>query len=125
MNQIMLVGRLTRDPVLQKREGKNNCFITVAIKRQYKNSEGIYESDFISCTVWNVIAERVCEYCKKGDLISIKGHIRNNNYIDKDDNPVYKYEIVAEQISFMQSQKTKDDEDKETTDDDEELLNAE
>lgn len=104
INQLFLVGRLTKKPVVQKLEGKNNCHITLAIKRQFKNSDGIYETDFITCTVWNVIAERVCEFCDKGDLISVKGRIQNNNYTDKDEKKVYTYEIVAEQISFMQSQ---------------------
>lgn len=115
MNQLILVGRLTKDPVLKKMEGKNSCYITVAVKRQYKNSEGIYETDFISCTVWNVIAERICEFCKKGDVVSVKARIQNNNYVDKDENKVYSYEIVADQISFMTSQKNEekplDDED--------------
>lgn len=125
MNQLFLVGRLTKDPKLKKLEGKKNCYITVAVKRAYKNSDGIYDTDFIGCTVWNVIAERVCEYCQKGDLISVKAHIQNNNYIDKDEKPVYSYEIIADQISFMQS--TKDDVscDDDDDEDEEELLNAE
>lgn len=110
MNQLILVGRLTKDPTLRKQEGKSNCYITVAVKRQFKNSEGIYESDFISCTVWNVIAEKVCEYCKKGDVISVKARIQNNNYVDKDDNKVYSYEIIADQVSFMASQRDHDEE---------------
>lgn len=122
MNQLILVGRLTRDPVLKKQEGKSSCYITVAVKRQFKNCDGIYESDFISCTVWNVIAEKVCEYCKKGDVISVKARIQNNNYTDKDDNKVYSYEIIADQVSFMTSQKTPElledeDEDEQNSDD--------
>lgn len=111
MNQLILVGRLTRDPVLKKTDGRTNCFITVAVKRPYKNSDGIYETDFISCTVWNVIAEKVCTYCKKGDIISVKGRIHNNNYTDKDENKVYSYEIIADQVSFMTSRKNDEEED--------------
>lgn len=111
MNQLILVGRLTKDPMLKRQDGKSNCFITVAVKRQFKNSDGIYETDFISCTVWNVIAEKVCEYCKKGDVVSIKARIQNNNYVDKDDNKVYAYEIIADQVSFMTSQKSREDPD--------------
>lgn len=128
MNQLFLVGRLTKDPTLKKLEGKNNCYITVAVKRPYKNSDGIYETDFISCTVWNVIAEKVCEFCKKGDIISVKARVQNNNYVDKEDNKVYAYEIIADQVSFMTSQKCRDDnlepvEEKEEYE--EEIVNAE
>jgi len=103
MNQLFLVGRLTKDPELNKLEGKSNCRITIAVKRLFKNADGIYDTDFINCTVWNVIAEKVCEYCHKGDFISVKGRIQNNNYMDKNENMVYTYEIIAEQVSFLQS----------------------
>lgn len=122
MNQLILVGRLTKDPVLKRQDGKSSCFITVAVKRQFKNSDGIYESDFISCTVWNVIAEKVCEFCRKGDVISVKARVQNNNYVDKDENKVYSYEFIADQVSFMTSQKGSDEEDGEESD---ELVNQE
>ncbi len=104
MNQLFLVGRLTKDPEVIKAGGLNQCRITLAVKRQFKNPNGVYETDFITCTIWNVIAQRVCEFCKKGDLISLKGRIQNNNYLDKDEKMVYTYEIVAEQVSFMQKE---------------------
>jgi len=115
MNQLILVGRLTKDPEIKKIDSKSCCYLTVAVKRQFKNSEGIYESDFITCTVWNIIAEQVCEYCKKGDVVSIKARVQNNNYTDKDDKKVYSYEMVAEQVSFVQSQHrdAEDEEDEE------------
>lgn len=113
MNQLILVGRLTKDPIIKKQDGKTLCNINIAVKRQYKNADGIYESDFINCTVWNVIAERVNEYCRCGDMVSVKGHIQNNNYIDKDDHQVYTYEIIADQVAFMQSTKNKTNEEEE------------
>lgn len=120
INQLLLVGRLTKDPELTKVDGKINCRITVAAKRGYKNSDGLYDTDFITCTVWNVIAERVHEYCHKGDMISVKGRVQNNNYVDKDDKKVYSYDIVAEQIAFLQSS-NKDKEDFQNAGDEEEL----
>ncbi len=104
MNQLFLVGRLTKDPEISKTGGLDQCKVTLAVKRQFKNSNGVFETDFITCTVWNVIAQRVCEYCKKGDLISLKGRIQNNNYLGKDEKMVYTYEIIAEQVSFMQKE---------------------
>ena len=105
-----MIGRLTKDPELQKIDGKTICKINIAVKRQFKNIDGIYETDFITCTVWNVIAERVFEFCKKGDMISVKGRLQNNNYVNKDDAKVYTYEVVAEQISFMQTSTRESDE---------------
>lgn len=103
MNQALLIGRLTKDPEKTKAEGKSCCHISLAVKRQFKNLDGIYDTDFINCTVWNGIADRVCEYCHKGDLVSVKARIQNNNYTDKDDKKIYTYELIAEQVSFMQS----------------------
>lgn len=108
MNQVILVGRLTADPeLLNEVDDKEKCNINIAINRPYKNSEGIYETDFIKCTIWKGIAKQVCEYCKKGDLISVKAHIQNNNYTDKNNNKVYGYDIIADKISFLQTRNTR------------------
>lgn len=105
MNNAYLVGRLTKDPEIENYEGGKRTHITIAIGRPFRNSSGIYETDYITCTIWNAIADRVCEYCKKGDMLGIKARIQNNNYIDKNDNKVFTYEFIAEQISFMHSSK--------------------
>ena len=53
MNNVMLMGRLTRDAELRETEsGKKVTNITIATQRPYKNNEGIYETDFIDCTLW-------------------------------------------------------------------------
>ena len=62
----------------------------------------------LTCTVWNVIAEKICEYCKKGDMVSLKARIQNNNYVDKDDKKVYTYEFIADQVIYMISAKNKE-----------------
>ena len=92
------------------------CQITLAVKRNFKNEDGIFDTDFITCSVWNIIADRVCEYCKKGDIVSVKARVQNNNYVDKEERPVYSYECIAEQVSFLQSSKNKDDENEELND---------
>ena len=108
MNNAYLVGRLTRDPEIEDYEGGKRTRISIAISRPFKNSDGIYDTDYITCTVWNAIADRICKYCKKGDMVSVKARIQNNNYTDKNDTKVYTYEFIAEQISFMQSTKSKE-----------------
>lgn len=83
----------------------------MAVDRKFKNPDGKYETDFINCTVWNVVAEKLCEYCKKGDMDAVKARVQNNNYTDKNDNKVYSYEFIAEQVFFLQqSKKNKDKE---------------
>lgn len=118
MNIAYLIGRITREPELQGSGGKKNSHITIAVKRPFKGPDGKYATDFITFTVWNVLAEKICTYCKIGDLISVKARIQNNNYTDKNDNKVYSYELIAEQISFLHSsKKNNDSEDEEESND--------
>lgn len=95
LNQVVLVGRLTKDP--QGIEPNRNVgTITLAIPRSYKNSEGEYETDFVDCELWNSIAQNTTEYCKKGDIVGVKGRLES-----KDNKLV----VVAEKITFLSSRK--------------------
>ena len=70
LNQIVIVGRLVKDPELRETDsGKKVTNITLAVPRSYKNVSGEYETDFIDCTLWTGIAENTSAYCKKGDLL--------------------------------------------------------
>ena len=63
LNQVILVGRLVRNPELQITEtGRKRSFITLAVPRGYKNPDGEYETDFLDCTLWTGIAENASEY---------------------------------------------------------------
>lgn len=105
LNQIILVGRLVSDPEINISENnKKRTLITVAVPRTFKNINGSYDTDFISCTLWNAVAENTCEYCKKGDIIGVKGRIQTNNY-EKDGEKIYSTEIIAEKITFLSSKK--------------------
>lgn len=105
LNQIVLVGRLTKEPELIETEsGKTYSNITLAVPRPYKNAEGIYDTDFINCSIWNNVAINTSEYCKKGDLIGIKGRVQSNLYDDKETGEnKFKMEIVAEKVTFLTS----------------------
>lgn len=104
LNQVVLVGRLTDDiEVVETEKGKKVTSLILAVQRSYKNSEGIYEADFIKCTLWNAVASSTSEYCKKGDIIGIKGRIQVNSYQDKDGTTKYSTEVIAEKVTFLSS----------------------
>ena len=106
LNQVVIAGRLTGDPVVEEVEGgKKVSSITVAVPRSYKNVDGTYDTDFIRCTLWGGIAENTCEYCKKGDIVGVKGRIQTSSYETEDGNKKYAMEVVAEKISFLSSKK--------------------
>jgi len=109
LNQIVIVGRLVRDPELRTTEnGKNVTNITLAIPRSYKNSNGEYETDFVDCVLWTGIAETTTEYCKKGDLLGIKGRVQTRVY-EKDEIKKNITEVVAEKVTFLSSKKKEDE----------------
>ena len=105
LNQVVLVGRLVRDPELRESEGgKSYTNITLAVPRNYKNSNGEYETDFIDCRLWTGVAESTAEYCKKGDLIGVKGRVESRSY-EKDDEKRYVTEIIAEKVTFLSNKR--------------------
>lgn len=106
LNQVVLVGRLTDDiEVISKENGKKVSSLVLAVQRSYKNSEGIYEADFIKCTLWNAVASSTSEYCHKGDIVGIKGRLQVNSYEDKDGTKKYSTEVIAEKVTFLSSKK--------------------
>lgn len=105
LNQVVLVGRLTADPEAVTLEGghKKSIF-NVAVPRSYKNVNGEYETDFIRCVLWDAIAASTAEYCKKGDIVGIKGRIQVSSY-EEDGKKKYLTEVVAEKVTFLSSKK--------------------
>ncbi len=109
LNQTVLVGRLVKEPELRQTEnGKKVTNITLAVPRSYKNMNGEYDTDFISCVLWSGIAENTVEYVKKGDLLGVKGRIQTRTYEDVEANRKYITEVVAEKVTFL-SNKSKDE----------------
>lgn len=99
LNQVVLVGRLSKEVVLEETEsGKKVANITLAVPRnlKFKNENGEYDTDFINCILWNAIAESTSEHCKKGDLIGIEGRIEGQDG---------KVNIIAEKVTFLSSKK--------------------
>lgn len=110
LNQTVIVGRIVRDPELRETETGNKITnITLAVPRSFKNVNGEYETDFISCVLWKGVAENVVEYCKKGDLVGVKGHIQTRN-IETEDSKKQVMEVVAEKVTFLTSKKEEEKE---------------
>ncbi len=103
LNQIILVGRLTRDIKVNKAEsGMKVATISLAIPRSFKNSDGAYDTDFIECIAFDNIAENTSEYCGKGDIVGVKGRVQSK-VIEKEDHKETVFEIICEKITFLSS----------------------
>ena len=109
MNNIMLVGRLVGDVEIEELEnGGKKARIYLAVQRSYKNTEGIYETDFIDCVLFEHVAQSLAEYCRKGDIIGIRGRLQTRN-IEKDDVKTKVMEVIAEKATFLASRKSNED----------------
>ncbi len=107
-NMVYLIGRLTGEPEVKELDnGKKVTNVTLAVQRNFKNEEGIYETDFINCTLWNGIASSTAEYCKKGDLVGVKGRLQTDSY-EKDGERKFSMNVVVEKVSFLASRKEPD-----------------
>ena len=103
LNQTVLVGRIVRDPEIKETEnGAKLSSLTLAVPRSYKNEEGVYETDFIDVTLWSNIAVTTSEYCRKGDLVGVKGRIQTDSY-EKDGEKKFAMNIIADKVSFLSS----------------------
>lgn len=109
LNQVVLVGRIVQEPELKKTEnGKSVTNLTIAVQRSYKNVSGEYDADFIPCVLWTGIAENTVEYCKKGDLVGIRGRIQTRIAELNEDEKRQYVEVVVEKVTFLASKKSDD-----------------
>lgn len=107
MNKVALIGRWTKDLELSVTQGNGTSVAkgTIAINRKFKK-EGQPEADFLPVVIWGKQAESTAKYCgQKGNQLSIVGRLETSIYTNKDGVKVYKTEVVAEEIDFLNSKK--------------------
>ena len=103
MNKAILVGRLTKDPELKTTaSGVSVCSFTIAVNRRFRNAEGNYDADFINCVAWRQQADFLSRFFAKGRMVGVIGSIQTRNY-ERDGQRVYVTEVVADEISFVDS----------------------
>lgn len=108
MNQVNLLGRLTADPELrQTQSGISSCRFTIAVNRRFKNENGEYDADFISCVAWRQTAEFVSRYFSKGSMIAVSGSLRTGKYQDKNHSDVTHYttDVYVDNVEFTGEKK--------------------
>jgi len=111
LNQIVLVGRITRELEVKELEnGRKIATMNIAIPRSFKNSDGEYETDFINIRVFGSIATNVKEYCRKGDLVGVKGRIQSIVNEKENGEKEFVTEIIAEKVTFLSSRSSKESE---------------
>lgn len=104
INNVVLVGRLTRDVELRYTPSNQAvATFTLAVNRNFKNqSTGERKADFINCVIWNKQAENLANWTKKGHLIAITGRIQTRSYDNQQGQRVYVTEVVAESFQVLE-----------------------
>ena len=107
INNVTLVGRLTRDPELRYTgNGTAVVSFTIATDRPFTNNQGEREADFINCVAWRRTAEVVSNYTNKGSLVGVTGRIQTRSYENNEGRTVYVTEVVVENFRMLESKAT-------------------
>jgi single-strand DNA-binding protein len=107
VNSVMLVGRLAQDIEVKKLEsGKEVTKVALAVPRTFKNPDGVYETDFFDCILWEGLAKNASEYCKKGDTVGVRGRLQTSTYELDDKTKRKVVEVIVEKLTFLSSKKS-------------------
>ena len=106
INNVVLVGRLTKDPDLKYTgNGTAVATFTLAVNRNFTNQSGEREADFINCVIWRKPAETLANYAKKGVLIGVTGRIQTRSYDNQQGQKVYVTEVIADNFQLLESKR--------------------
>lgn len=113
MNNVVLMGRLTRDPMQRMANTVNGemeiASFTLAVDRRRARSAentGEQTADFIRCTAFGKQAEFVNKYLHQGTKVCLSGRIQTGSYVNKEGQTVYTTDVIAENIEFAESKAT-------------------
>ncbi len=105
VNQVMLMGNLTRDPELrQTPNGQSVVSFSLALNRAYKDQSGQWQeaTDFIDVVAWAGLAERVSQYLSKGSRCLVQGRLQSRSW-EQDGQKRSKVEVLANDVTFLDS----------------------
>ena len=110
MNQIVIMGRMTRDPELrQTPNGVPVASFTLAVDRGYTPRDGTErQTDFIDVVAWRNTAEFVSKYFVKGQMAAVSGRLQIRDWTDKDGNKRRSAEVIADNIYFTESKRSRE-----------------
>ena len=104
-NLVVLTGRLTSDPELKTTpNGVSVTSFSIAVNRNYRAGEE-QKTDFINIVAWRQTAEFIAKYFKKGSMIGIEGAIQTRKYQDSQGNNRIAFEVVANNVQFVESKR--------------------
>jgi len=118
MNQIILIGNLTRDVIL--RPTANDTFVgssAIAVSSTRKNEKGEYETDFFDLRFFGNTAESVAKRFRKGDKICVVGRVQIRDYVTKDNIKGRAVEVLVDRVEGLSPRRDENKDDSVTFDD--------
>lgn len=102
LNNVVLMGRLTRDVELRYSQSGNKASgsFTLAVDRDYKGQNGERLTDFINCVAFDKTAEFIGRHFRKGSMLAVVGRIQTGSYTNKEGQKVYTTDVVVQLASF-------------------------
>lgn len=103
LNQVTLMGNLTRDPELrQTPNGGNVCGFSLALNRSYKDAAGEWQeaTDYIDIVAWGPLGERVSQYLSKGRRCLVQGRLQSRSW-EQEGQKRNKVEVLANDVTFL------------------------
>ncbi|WP_409229175.1 single-stranded DNA-binding protein [Gudongella sp. SC589] len=102
MNQVILIGNLTRDPEMKyTQSGLAITRFTLALNRPKKDGQD-QGADFINIVTFGKLAENCANYLAKGGKTAVSGRINSGSYEDKDGKKVYTVDVIANSVEFLE-----------------------
>ena len=104
LNYVVAQGKLVRDAEAKPTStGKNLTVFCIACQRNYKNSQGKYDADFIDCVAYDKTGDVIRKYFSKGSEIIVSGEFTTNTYEDKNGTKHKVASIVVNKVYFCGS----------------------
>lgn len=103
INQVILMGNLTRDPELRTTpNGQSVCSFSLAVNRSWQGSDGSQQDavDYFDITAWGKLGELVNQYMAKGRKCLVQGRLSQRSW-EKDGQKHNKVEVVASDVTFL------------------------
>ena len=103
INQVVLVGRLTRDPELRKTaSGLPVASFSIAVDSRMKNQDGTRGTTFMNCSIFGNQAENLVKFTRKGAMVGVEGSLNQRNFVRQDGTKGSAIEVIADRVAFLE-----------------------
>lgn len=103
LNQVNLIGNLTKDPESRQAGTHTVCSFSIAINRRSKGQDGQQKDEvsFIDCESWDKTADLVMQYCSKGKQVLVQGSLKQDRWQTTDGQNRSKLKVIVNNVQFL------------------------